>query len=65
VASALGFHRLIGGIEASRVLLVAGVVDQIHGGLTATRVLVAVFAVIALVQVVLHLASIMVSSRLR
>jgi phosphatidylserine synthase len=65
VASALRFHRVVVGIEASLLLVVTGVIDQLHGGTTATRVLVAVFAVVALVQTVLHLASVLLSSRLR
>jgi phosphatidylglycerophosphate synthase len=68
IAAALRFHRLIGGIEASLVLLLVGIVDAARAsgdGVTFTRVAVAVFAVIALVQLVLHLVSILASSRLR
>jgi phosphatidylglycerophosphate synthase len=65
LASAFKFHRLIGGIEASLVIVIAAVVDLILGGVPATRVLVAVFAAIALLQLVLHLASILMSNRLR
>lgn len=68
VASALKFHRLIGGVEASLVLLVVGIADGVrsgNSGETVTRITVAVFAVIALVQVVLHLVSVLASSRLR
>ena len=63
-ASALRLHRVTGAIEASLLVLVAGVVDAVRGGLTATRVVVAVFAVVAAVMVALHLASILASRRL-
>ncbi|MFJ9643273.1 CDP-alcohol phosphatidyltransferase family protein [Streptomyces sp. NPDC004244] len=64
-ASALKFHRLILGIEASLLVLVLAVVDQMRGDLFYTRLGVAVLAGIALLQTVLHLVSVLVSSRLR
>ncbi|MFL6139017.1 MAG: CDP-alcohol phosphatidyltransferase family protein [Frankiaceae bacterium] len=63
-ASAVRLHRITGAIEASLLVLVAGVVDQLRGGLTAMRVVVALLAVVAAVMVVLHLASILASRRL-
>ncbi|NXY93448.1 CDP-alcohol phosphatidyltransferase family protein [Streptomyces sp. BR123] len=64
-ASALKFHRLILGIEASLLVLVLAVADQMRGDLFLTRVGVAVLAGIALLQTVLHLVSVLASSRLR
>lgn len=65
VAGALKFHRLILGIEASLLILVIAVVDQIRGDLFFSRLGVAVLAGIALLQTVLHLVSILASSRLK
>jgi phosphatidylglycerophosphate synthase len=65
LAAALKFHRLIGGVEASLVLLAAGIGDALHGGLLITRIAVAVLAAIAVLQTLLHLLSILLSSRLR
>lgn len=64
-ASALQFHRLILGIEASLLILVLAVVDQFRGDLFFTRLGVAVLAGIALLQTLLHLVSVLVSSRLK
>ncbi|KIE24458.1 transferase [Streptomyces sp. MUSC 125] len=64
-ASALKFHRLILGIEAALLILVLAIADQIHGGLFFTRLGTAVLAGIALLQTLLHLVSILASSRLR
>ena len=64
-AAALKFHRLIGGVEASLVLLAAGIADSVHGDLLFTRIAVAVLAAIAVLQTFLHLLSITLSSRLR
>ncbi|MFF7313967.1 CDP-alcohol phosphatidyltransferase family protein [Streptomyces sp. NPDC008137] len=64
-AAALNFHRLILGIEASLVILVLAIVDQARGDLFFTRLGVAVMAGIALVQTLLHLVSILASSRLK
>lgn len=64
VAAALGWHRIIGAVEASLLVLVAAVVDAATGGLAGTRVLVVAFAVVAGTQLVLHGASILLSRRL-
>ncbi|MFF2042131.1 CDP-alcohol phosphatidyltransferase family protein [Kitasatospora sp. NPDC058170] len=64
-ASLLKFHRLVGAVEASLFILAAGVADAVHGGLFFTRVAVVVLAAIAMLQTVLHLLSIVLSSRLR
>lgn len=64
-ASALKFHRLVLGIEASLLILVLAILDQIQGDLFFSRLGVAVLAGVALLQTVLHLVSILVSSRLR
>ena len=64
-AAALKFHRLILGVEASLLILALAVVDQIRGDLFFSRVGVAVLAGIALLQTLLHLVSILVSSRLK
>jgi phosphatidylglycerophosphate synthase len=64
-AAALKFHRLVGGVEASLVILAAGIADMIHGDLLFTRIAVAALAAIAVLQTVLHLVSILASSRLR
>ncbi|WP_461010218.1 CDP-alcohol phosphatidyltransferase family protein [Streptomyces capparidis] len=64
-AAALKFHRLVGGVEASLVILAAGVADALAGNLYWTRLAVAVLACVAVVQTVLHLVSILASNRLR
>ncbi|MFI5618902.1 CDP-alcohol phosphatidyltransferase family protein [Streptomyces sp. NPDC051567] len=64
-AAALKFHRLVLGIEASLLIVVLAVLDQVRGDLFFTRLGVAVLAGIALLQTVLHLVSILVSRRLR
>ncbi|WP_173265805.1 CDP-alcohol phosphatidyltransferase family protein [Streptomyces pacificus] len=64
-AAALKFHRLVLGIEASLLILVLAVADQLRGDLFFTRLGVAVLAAVALLQTVLHLVSVLVSSRLR
>ncbi|AEW97301.1 MULTISPECIES: CDP-alcohol phosphatidyltransferase family protein [Streptomycetaceae] len=64
-ASALKFHRLVLGIEASLLILLLSVADTVRGGLFFTRLGVAVLAAIAVLQTLLHLVSVLVSSRLR
>ncbi len=64
-AAALKFHRLVLGIEASLLILVLAVLDTVRGDLFFSRLGVAVLAGIALLQTLLHLVSILVSSRLR
>ncbi|GAA2133349.1 CDP-alcohol phosphatidyltransferase family protein [Kitasatospora kazusensis] len=64
-AAFLKFHRLVGAVEASLLILAAGIADHVHGGLFFTRLAVVVLAAIAMLQTVLHLLSIVLSSRLR
>ncbi|MCX4820694.1 CDP-alcohol phosphatidyltransferase family protein [Streptomyces sp. NBC_01142] len=64
-AAALKFHRLVGGIEASLFILVVAIIDTIQGDLFFTRLGIAVLAGIAVVQTLLHLVSILASSRLK
>ncbi|MQS07202.1 CDP-alcohol phosphatidyltransferase family protein [Streptomyces sp. IF17] len=64
-AAALKFHRLVGGVEASLFILVVAIADLIAGGLFFTRLGVVVLAAVAVLQTVLHLISILASSRLR
>jgi phosphatidylglycerophosphate synthase len=64
-AAMLKFHRLILGIEASLLILVLAVLDQVRGDLFFSRLGVAVLAGIALLQTLLHLVSILASSRLK
>ncbi|MEU4209564.1 CDP-alcohol phosphatidyltransferase family protein [Streptomyces sp. NPDC026206] len=64
-AAALKFHRLVGGVEASLFILAVAVADMVGGDLFFTRLGVAVLAGIAIVQTLLHLVSILASSRLR
>ena len=64
-AAALKFHRLVGGIEASLFILVMAILDVAQGDLFFSRLGIAVLAGIALVQTLLHLVSILASSRLK
>jgi phosphatidylglycerophosphate synthase len=67
-AAALRFHRLVGGVEASLLIVLAAVLDSLDGGvggLFFTRLAVAALTAIALLQAVLHLVSVLASSRLR
>lgn len=64
-AAALKFHRLVGGVEASLLVLFVAVLDMIRGDLFFTRLGVAVLAGIAVLQTLLHLVSILASSRLK
>ncbi|WP_340556550.1 CDP-alcohol phosphatidyltransferase family protein [Streptomyces sp. GSL17-111] len=64
-AAALKFHRLVGGVEASLFILLVALVDFAVGGLFWTRLGVAVLAAVAVLQTVLHLVSVLASSRLR
>jgi phosphatidylglycerophosphate synthase len=67
-AAALRFHRLVGGIEASLFILLVAVLDLCGvtgSALFFTRLGVAVLVGVAVVQTVLHLVSILTSSRLR
>ncbi|MEV2229319.1 CDP-alcohol phosphatidyltransferase family protein [Streptomyces phaeochromogenes] len=64
-AGALKFHRLVLGIEASLLILVLAVLDTVRDDLFFSRLGVAVLAGIAMLQTVLHLVSILASSRLK
>lgn len=64
VATVLKFYRLILAIELSFVIVLATIVDMMLGDLTVTRLLTVACAVVAAVQVVLHLVSVLVSRRL-
>ncbi|MFD9811882.1 CDP-alcohol phosphatidyltransferase family protein [Streptomyces sp. NPDC059080] len=64
-AAALKFHRLVLGVEASLLILVLAIVDTVRGDLFFSRLGVAVLAGIALLQTLLHLVSILASSRLK
>jgi phosphatidylglycerophosphate synthase len=64
-AAALKVHRLVLGIEASMLIFVLAVIDAARGDLFFTRLGTAVLAAIALVQTLLHLVSILASSRLK
>jgi phosphatidylglycerophosphate synthase len=64
MAASLRLHRVLGAIEASLLICLAAIVDSLRGNLTATRVVVAGAAVVAGVQVALHLISILRSQRL-
>jgi phosphatidylglycerophosphate synthase len=64
-AAALKFHRLVGGVEASLLILLVAVLDMLRGDLFFTRLGVAVLAGIAVVQTLLHLVSVLASSRLK
>ncbi|MDT0344323.1 CDP-alcohol phosphatidyltransferase family protein [Streptomyces litchfieldiae] len=64
-AAALKFHRLVGGVEASLLILFVAVLDLIGGDLFFTRLGVVLLAAVAVVQTLLHLVSILASSRLR
>jgi phosphatidylglycerophosphate synthase len=64
-AAALRLHRLVGGVEASLLILAAALLDLASGDLFFTRLGVALLAAVALGQTVLHLVSVLASSRLR
>ncbi|GII33190.1 CDP-alcohol phosphatidyltransferase family protein [Planotetraspora mira] len=61
VVGALRFHRVIQAIELSIIVVVAAVLDL---WFPATRILVVACAIIAAVQLILHLVSILASRRL-
>jgi phosphatidylglycerophosphate synthase len=64
-ASLLKFHRIIGAVELSLLIVAAAVVDHLTHGLTATRVLAVAVAVVAVLQTGLHFVSIVASRRLK
>ncbi|WP_103561825.1 CDP-alcohol phosphatidyltransferase family protein [Actinomadura rubteroloni] len=65
-ASMLKFHRIIGAVELSLLILAAAALDVVLGTDTpaAMRVLAVVVAVVAVLQTLLHLVSILASRRL-
>ncbi|MFD8526844.1 CDP-alcohol phosphatidyltransferase family protein [Streptosporangium canum] len=63
-AAALKFHRLVQAVELSIIVVVVAVWDLLAGGLAATRVLVVACVVVAVLQMALHLVSILASRRL-
>jgi phosphatidylglycerophosphate synthase len=63
-AQVLKIHQVTGALEVSFLLLAAAVVDALAGDLLGTRIIAVLFAVVAGVQVVLHLVSILLSRRL-
>lgn len=65
VASMFKYHRIIGAVEASLLIVVAAIIDNVRDDLWATRFLVIAFVVVAAIQVVLHLVSILASRRLK
>jgi phosphatidylglycerophosphate synthase len=60
----LPFHRILGAVEASMLIAIVAIIDAGLGDLTATRILVTVFGVVAVVVFVGHLISILASDRL-
>ncbi|MFC6885862.1 CDP-alcohol phosphatidyltransferase family protein [Actinomadura yumaensis] len=66
-ASMLRFHRIIGAVELSLLILAAAALDVVLGTDTpaAMRVLAVAVAVVAVVQTLLHLVSILASRRLK
>ena len=66
-ASMLRFHRIIGAVELSLLILAAAVLDTVLGNddPVAVRVLTVAVAAVAVVQTLLHLVSILASRRLK
>lgn len=66
-ASMLRFHRIIGAVELSLLIVAAAAADAVLGNETpaAVRVLTVAVAAVAVVQTVLHLVSILASRRLK
>ncbi|GLW05388.1 transferase [Microtetraspora sp. NBRC 13810] len=63
-AAALQFHRIVQAVELSLLVVLAAILDLMVGGQAVTRVLVVACAVVAVVQLILHLVSILASRRL-
>jgi phosphatidylglycerophosphate synthase len=61
----LPFYRAFVAVECTLVVFVAAVVDEIRGGLGATRVLLVALVAVGVVTAVGHLAAILTSQRLR
>jgi phosphatidylglycerophosphate synthase len=66
-ASMLRFHRIIGAVELSLLILAAAVLDTVLGNDTpvAVRVLMVAVAAVAVLQTLLHLVSILASRRVK
>jgi phosphatidylglycerophosphate synthase len=64
VAASARLHRITGAVEASLLICLASIVDSLRGNLIATRVVTTAVMVVAGIQVVLHLISILTSRRL-
>ena len=64
VAAFVPVHRALHAVEASCLVLGAAIIDQVSDTLTATRVLAVTLAVLAWVIALVHLVSILNSSRL-
>ncbi|WP_165975799.1 CDP-alcohol phosphatidyltransferase family protein [Actinomadura rubrisoli] len=66
-ASMLRFHRIIGAVELSLLILAAAALDAVLGTDTpaAVRVLMVAVAAVAVLQTLLHLVSILASRRLK
>jgi phosphatidylglycerophosphate synthase len=66
-ASMLRFHRIIGAVELSLLILAAALLDVLIGAGTpvVTRVLTVAVAAVAVAQTLLHLVSILASRRLK
>ncbi|TYB48356.1 CDP-alcohol phosphatidyltransferase family protein [Actinomadura chibensis] len=66
-ASMLRFHRIIGAVELSLLIVAAAVIDTLTGAddPVAVRVLMVAVAAVAVVQTLLHLVSILASRRLK
>ncbi|TMR03497.1 CDP-alcohol phosphatidyltransferase family protein [Actinomadura soli] len=66
-ASTLRFHRIIGAVELSLLILAAALLDSVFGadGPVAVRVLMVTVAAVAVLQTLLHLVSILASRRLK
>ncbi len=58
------FHRILGAVEASMLILIAAIVDTQRGDLVASRSLLIVFASVAAIVFIGHLVSILSSDRL-
>jgi hypothetical protein len=65
LASMFRLHRIVQAMELSVCIVGAAVYDAVAGGITGTRVLTAICCGVAGALVVLHLVSILASSRLR
>jgi phosphatidylglycerophosphate synthase len=65
LASAVGLHRLVNGIECTILLLVTAVIDLALGDLTATRIATVAVTAIVWLLVPAHIVSIVASSRLK